>query len=510
MSEKKTGKVYLVGAGPGDPGLITWRGLEALGIADIVYVDALVEPTLVATLPAGTERVFVGKYAGNHSVPQKEIEELLIKSAKEGKTVVRLKGGDPYVFGRGGEEALSLQKAGVPFEVVPGVTAAVAASAYAGIPITHRGLSTFAVMLTAHESPDKNSEMATVPFDTLGKLKGGTFAGYMGVRTLAKVAESFISNGTDPNTPAALIERGTTGAQRKVVAPLKDLDKKAKEESIKPPALFVIGDVVSLSEEIDWFDPGPLAGKRVMVMRPASQAGHMYELLRSYGVSVIPAPSITTKGVYFEKNWKTVLEKEKDGGWLIFTSENGVRFFLAGLMKSGKDMRWFGNFKIASIGAGTKKVLAQYGLNADFQPSKYTTEYLAAELPEKIVKGETVIRVRGNPGNSKVEEAMEKAGAVSLPIQVYETLKAPLEKIVRAWVAEKQPDVISFTSGSTFTSFLEQWGDEADSLLKGGIIASIGPMTSAIIREHGYEVVIEGDPHDVNGLVESIKNYYSK
>jgi len=509
MSEKRVGKVFLVGAGPGDPGLITWRGLEALGQADVVYIDALVEPTLVGTLPEHTERFFVGKYAGHHTVPQGEIEQRMIASAKEGKTIVRLKGGDPFVFGRGGEEALALRKAGVPFEVVPGVTAAVAASAYAGIPITHRGVSTFAMLLTAHETPDQIKNKATVPFNEMAKLSGGTFAGYMGIKRLGHVVKELTENGMDKTTPAALIERGTTGLQKVATGTLETLEAVAEEKGIRPPALFVIGDVVKFSDEIDWFEPGPLAGKRVMVMRPANQAGAMYDTLRRLGAYVIPAPSIKTKGVYFEEKWKQVLTNDKSG-WLIFTSENGVRFFLAGLMKSGKDLRWLGNYKIASIGAGTQRALSGYGLAADFQPSKYTTVHLSKELVPHITKSETVIRVRGNLGDTKVEDAMTAAGGETIPLQVYETLTAPLEDIVKAWVDEKQPDVISFTSGSTFTSFLEQWGEKADELLRGGLIASIGPMTSGIIREHGYDVAIEGDPHDVNGLIDSIRKYFSE
>jgi len=312
---QQVGKVYLVGAGPGDPDLITWRGMEALGRADVVCVDALVDPTLVASLPDNIEKHYVGKHAGHHSVPQDQIQELLIRLAREGKTVVRLKGGDPFIFGRGGEEALALAEAGVPFEVVPGVTAAVAASAYAGIPITHRCLATFALMLTAHETPDKDSNGATVPWDDLARLSGGTLAGYMGVKTLPKVVDRLVTGGMNPATPGAVIERGTTGGQKVVTAPLSRLPEEAMKAGIKPPALFVIGDVVSLKEKIGWFDPGPLAGKRVMVTRPTNQAGPMYEKLRRLGASVIPAPTIYVEGRYVEAAWKRMLARQDRGGW---------------------------------------------------------------------------------------------------------------------------------------------------------------------------------------------------
>ncbi len=507
---ENVGKVYLVGAGPGDPGLITWRGIEVLGLADVVCIDQLVDPTIIATLPSDVERYFVGKYAGNHTLPQNEIEDIMIKLAKDGKNVVRLKGGDPFVFGRGGEEAIALKNAGIPFEVVPGVTSAVAAAAYAGIPITQRELSTFAMLLTAHESPDKEESAATVPYEQLAKLEGGTFAGYMGVKTLPRIAGGLIKNGMDKDIPAALIERGTTGAQKTVISTLENLAEDGKKAGIKPPAMFVIGDVVGLSEKIDWFDPGPLAGKRVMVMRPADQATHYYDRLRKLGASVIPAPSIWTKENFHSIEWAKVLEiGNETSGWIVFTSENGVRYFFNHLFKMGCDIRWMGSWKIAAIGLNTEKALKKFALRADFIPSKSTSLVLAEEFPELLKEEDFVIRVRGNLGDQKIEKAINESGSKAISLEVYETVTSKLDETVRAWVAQAPIDILTFTSGSTFISFIEQWGDEGREMLKSVPIASIGPATSAIIREAGYEIAVQAEVYNIDGLAEALVKYFN-
>jgi len=499
-----SGKVFLVGAGPGDPGLITKRGFDLLHSADAVCVDALVDPSLLAGLPPEVETWYVGKQAGHHTLPQREIEALLIRLAGEGKRVVRLKGGDPFVFGRGGEEALALAAAGIPFEVVPGVTAAVAACAYAGIPITHRALSTFAVLLTAHESPDKEDSDAQLPYDTLARLTGGTFAGYMGVRTLPAVVKRLLEGGMNPDTPAALIERGTMGAQRVVQAPLVSIAETAIAENVQPPALFVIGEVVTLADRIKWFHPGPLAGVRVMVTRPVHQLLTLTAPLQKLGATVIPAPSIQVSPRFVDASWKKLIARSGHSGWLVFTSENGVQFFFTGLKRAGKDLRWTGSFRIAAIGSGTRRALEEHGLIPDFVPSRATTAALAEELSPLLKQGEWVVRVRGNLGDTTVEKAIAQAGAEVQSVHVYETGPAPLDDLVQAWVDAQPPDVITFTSGSTFTSFLEQWGERADLLLRQAKVVSIGPFTSEIIRTARYEVTAEADPHDTEGLVAAI------
>ena len=297
MESGECGKVYLIGAGPGDPRLITFRALELLTRSDVVCFDALVDPTIIASLPGKIERFYVGKRAGVHSMSQQEIEQLLITLARAGKTVARLKGGDPFVFGRGGEEALALRKAGVSFEIVPGVTAATAVTAYAGIPLTHRGMATWTILFTAHEAGGKDPEVQ-LPFNRLAALGQGTLAGYMGIRQVKTLCGQLIDGGMNPATPAAVIERGTTPAQRIVTATIETLEEEVKHSGIKPPGLIVVGETIRLRNALDWYSKGPLAGKRVLVTRPASQAGKMYEQLRELGASVVPAPSILVENHY--------------------------------------------------------------------------------------------------------------------------------------------------------------------------------------------------------------------
>ncbi len=504
MPEKKYGKVYLVGAGPGNPGLITYRAMEVLASCDAVCYDALVDPTLVVTLPAHIERHFVGKRAGQHSMPQPEIEALLVKLAKEGKTVARLKGGDPFVFGRGGEEALALSREGISFEVVPGVTAAVAASAYAGIPLTHRGKATYATLLTAHETSDKK-EGLEVPYDKLAQFSGNTLAGYMGMGKLPGIIEELIANGMSPDTPSAVIEWGTTNRQKVAYAPVKSLPEEIERVGIKPPGLFVIGDVVGLAADMAWFTPGPLQGKRVLVTRPASQSGAMYNQLREMGATVVPAPSIEIRKHNDTEGWRQFSGIVEQGGWLVFTSENGVRYFAEFLFKNGFDWRALGRFKIASIGAGTANALKSIGLDADFMPSRFTTVALSAEFPPLLEAGQHVVRVRGNLGDEKVEEAVKEAGAIPLSLTVYETHTAELDDGIRAWVEQGPINAITFTSGSTVTSFVEQWGSEkAVELVKDAVVISIGPMTSRIAEEAGISVTTEAEPHTVEGILNSL------
>ncbi len=505
MSSREKGLVYLIGAGPGDPGLITVRGLQLLSSVDVVCTDALVDPALIALLPREIEVYYVGKRAGAHSVPQGEIEDLLVRLARQGKRVARLKGGDPYVFGRGGEEALALRRAGVPFQVVPGVTAAVAAGAHAGIPATHRGLSTFAVLLTAHENPGKGEEEAAVPWLEMARLTGGTIAGYMGVRNLPDVVKTLIEGGMDPATPAAVVERGTMSGQRTVRASLQELPEAVKTAGLKPPAVFMIGRTTELAGELSWRGEEPLAGLRVLVTRPAAQAARIYELLRGAGAEVVPAPSIETVSFQDEITWERLLNRPpQQQGWLVFTSENGVRFFLHDLQRHGRDLRWLGPFRIAVVGRGTLAALQELHLSADLVPEVFTGQALGEMLASEVVPGEQVVRVRGTLANDSVERALDGRGAEVVPLTVYETRTAPLRDVVRNWVDAGPLDFAVFTSGSTFKAFLEQWGEQASEHLAGTRIVSIGPVTSDVIRRAGYEVDLEAARHDVDGIVQAL------
>ena len=508
MDRGAKGRVYLVGAGPGDPGLITFRAMELLAAADAVCYDALIDPTLIATLPWEIERHYVGKRAGSHSRSQGEIEELLIKLANEGKRVVRLKGGDPYVFGRGGEEALALKKAGVACEVVPGVTAATAATAFAGIPLTHRGVSSFAVLFTAHEASDGHVD-DKLPLDKFAQLPGGTLVGYMGVGRLAYIRDTLIESGMKGGTPAAVIERGTTAAQKTVRGSLADLPELAERAGVRPPALIVIGGVADLAETLGMAGPGVLAGIRVLVTRPAMFAGRFYDLLRIYGAVVVPVPSIRSEKKFDESAWTSFREISSTGGWIVFTSEIGVRTFFELLPFADCDLRALGRFRIAALGRGTAAAIQAQGFKPDFVPGVSYTNALAEELPSSIENDAAVVRVRGNLADDKVEKALESAGAKVFPLEIYKTLTAEVDDGMRAWVNEAPIDIVTFTSGSTVRGFFEQWGPEAVKILADAKVASIGPMTSAVLRERGLEVTVEAKRYDVDGLVEAIVSWAS-
>jgi uroporphyrinogen III methyltransferase/synthase len=509
------GKVYLVGAGPGDPGLITVKGAEILKLCDAVVYDRLVPLELVVTLPGRVQRHYVGKAADRHSLPQDEINELLANLAGQGLTVVRLKGGDPFMFARGGEEALHLKDKGIPFEIVPGVTAGTAAAGYAGIPLTHRKLATFAVFLTAHEAADKAE--AQVPWEWLGQAKNGTIAGYMGVKQLPNVVKNLTGAGMDAEMPAAVIERGTTGIQKSVKGALKDLPELVKKSGIEPPALFIIGETVGLSDELGWFGGGALAGKRIMVTRPADQAGEMYALLRGAGAEVLPLPTIATSGSIDQGGWEAlkglfsggeVLEDSEP--WLVFTSENGVRYFMGQFFERGYDYRPLGRFKIAAMGSGTDRALKQHNLKADFIPSIYTSEVLAAELSDHLSDLKCrVVRVRGNLGDDRIERALESTGVEVTALQVYDTFTATWDQGMWMHFEENPPDLITFTSGSTVTGFVEILGAKKALEIAGkAVAASIGPMTTKIAIEAGITIAIEAGTHSVPGLVEAVISHF--
>ena len=508
------GKVYLVGAGPGDPGLITVRAAQLLRTCDAVVYDRLVPLELVVALPSFIERYFVGKSSDGHSLPQEEINALLVDLAQKGLKVVRLKGGDPFVFGRGGEEALYLKERGIPFEVVPGVTAGVAASAYAGIPVTHRKKSVFTIFLTAHEAADKDEPQ--IPWDWLGKVKNGSIVGYMGVNQLSSTVQALISAGLSPDTPAALVEKGTTGVQKNVVAVLKDLPELAREKEISPPALFIVGEVVTLADDLTWFGGKILAGKTALVTRPADQAGEMYAMLRGYGAEILPLPTIATSENFDAAGWdalNSIFQQSHpadDKCWLVFTSENGVRYFIHQLLKQNHDFRVLGGFSIAAVGSGTARALNKYGLKADFMPSKATTAALAAELSRHLSGSEAqVIRIRGNLGDDRVEKALQSVGAKVIPLRVYDTFTAKWDAGMWAALDEHTPDIITFTSGSTVTGFVEILGKErAKQLADNALVASIGPLTTQIATEAGIKVNIEAETHSIPELVNAIVGYY--
>ncbi len=504
----KTGKVYLVGAGPGDPGLITVRGLELLQNCDAVAYDNLVNLEFITGLSQTVEKFYVGKSAGKHALPQEEINQLLVNLAKRGLRVVRLKGGDPFVFGRGSEEALVLKKNGIEYEVVPGVTAGTAAPAYAGISLTHRNIASYTILATAHESAKQDER--PVPWEWFGGAKDSSIVAYMGVRQLKTRVKQLMDGGMNPAVKAALIERGTHGKQRVVVSTLKEIPGAAEKAGIQPPSIFLVGDVAELSRELNWFVSKPLYNVRVLVTRATAQAGEFCRFLRELGAETLALPAIKTNPAGCEVAWNKFMKKAAESGWLVFTSENGVKYFLRKLYNSGKDVRFLGNYSIAAVGSGTAKALDREMLKADFIPSKALTRTLAEELREYIKdKNVNIIRVRGNLADDSVEKILSEAGAEVIPLELYETAAPEWDNHWMEILENNLPDVITFTSGSTVEGFFKILGKEkALEIGKKSKIVSIGPVTSNIINNMGLEVDAEARIHTVPGMIDILTEYY--
>ncbi|MBU0983665.1 MAG: uroporphyrinogen-III C-methyltransferase [candidate division Zixibacteria bacterium] len=510
MGDTKTqniGTVYLIGAGPGDPELITVRALRLLREADAVVYDNLIGLELVVSLPSHVERHYVGKRAGKHALPQDQINELLVRLAREGKTVARLKGGDPFIFGRGGEEARTLHANNIPFEVVPGITAGIAAPAYAGIPCTDREAASFVTFATGHKAGDK--DLSSVDWDWMAGGHKGTLVIYMGVGELEHIVSTLIGKGMSPDTPSAMIERGTFPSQRSITAPLSGLPAKAKEFAIKAPAITIIGEVAALQPDMDWFMNMPLLGKRVMVLRPADQAEDMYASLRRLGAEVLTYPTIATDEVIDTSAWDAFGKITGDNRWLVFTSENGVRYFARQYLQRHADIRSLAHFRIAAIGAGTSRALADYHLTPDFVPLKATVASLAMEMTAELdLEGASVVRVRGNLADQTIEDALVASGATVLPQNVYRTYHPQWPEGFAGKLFEHPPEIIMFTSGSTAKGLVEMLtDDEVSSLTGNALLASIGPSTSDIIRSLGMTVAIEATTHSVPGLIDELVRY---
>jgi uroporphyrinogen III methyltransferase/synthase len=500
--------VYLVGGGPGDPDLFTLRGHQLLQKCDIVIYDKLSPLEHVISLPPHIERRYVGKQAGDHSLPQDQINQLLVDQARAGKTVVRLKGGDPLTFGRGGEEASFLRQHGIPFEIVPGVTAGSGTLAYAGIPNTDRRCASGVLFVTGHAGTHVDS---SVDWEWVARAKHTTVVIYMGVKELPNIVEKLKAGGMPPDTPAAIIERGTRSDQRVLKSTLASLPNDSEENNVRPPALFVLGDVVSLTDELQWYRKKPLADKRVLITRPADQADEIYSRLRELGAGVIALPTIATRAHLDPDGWKAVPKGEERQPWLVVTSENGVRYFAQQFVEHFGDVRKLAPFRIAAVGFGTARALEQYQLKAEFVPTKATTSSLAAELTDYAnLQGVPVVRVRGNLGDDAVENLLEAAGARVVPLQVYETYKPTWPPEMKRDVLASPPDIIMFTSGSSSEGFVANVSKDELSRFQNCTIVSIGPMTSKVIRSQGLPVTVEATTHSVPGAIDALLEYVSQ
>ncbi|MEZ5358072.1 MAG: uroporphyrinogen-III C-methyltransferase [Candidatus Zixiibacteriota bacterium] len=508
MIDPTPGTVYLIGAGPGDPGLITVRGKQLLESCDAVVYDNLVCPQLIVTLPETTEVFYVGKRAGNHPVPQDKINEMLCKLAKEGKNVARLKGSDPLIFGRGGEEAKYLREHGIKFEIINGVTSGIAGPAYCGIPCTDRERASSVLFVTGHKASDKLK--TSVPWDWVAQTKNGTVVIYMGVNQIAEIVKQLTEYGMDASLPAAIVERGTFPSQRVFTTTLSELPRVAEENKVVPPALFVLGHVVDLQPYLSWFTDRPLFGLRVMVTRSAQQAGDLYERLRRLGAEPMPYPTISIDTFEDPRNWNKVAAIESEKKWIVFTSENGVRCFFAKLRDHFDDIRRLGGFKIAAIGVGTAKMLEEYHLKADFVPSKAIVDVLTKEMAEQLdLDGATIVRVRGNLADDILEKTLPAHGAEIIPLTVYRTYHPMWPDGLKEKVIEYPPHAILFTSGSTLEGLYHNLTEEeAKIVLKDAKIFSIGPKMSVRLKEHNLELTREAKVHTVEGLIDELLDYY--
>jgi len=506
----KIGTVYLVGAGPGDPELITLRGARLLGECDAVVYDNLVPDELIITLPTNVERRYVGKKASHHSLPQDQINQLLVDLARAGKNVVRLKGGDPFVFGRGGEEAAFLSDNGVPFEIVPGITSGIAGPAYAGIPCTDRNSASSVTFLTGHKADDKDE--SDVDWSWVAQAKNSTLVIYMGVTELEQNVEKLIANGLASDTPAAAIERGTLSSQRLLVTKLDQLPTRCKAARFMPPVVFVIGEVARLHEKITWFQKKPLSGLRVMVCRPADQAGWVYRSLRDFGAEVIPLPTIATSEHHDPAAWGKLRDLKAANRWLVFTSENGVRYFMRQWREQIGDVRKLADYRVAAVGFGTARALGVHAIEPDFIPTKATTAEFAKQMADQLdLQQTTVVRVRGNLGDDRVEKTIADTGADVIRLRTYDTFFADWSDEAKEKLLGNPPDVILFTSGSTAEGFAAHLhGESLKQVVENAFVVSIGPSTSKVIEFQGMRVDLEAQTHSIPAMIDELVTYHVK
>jgi uroporphyrinogen III methyltransferase/synthase len=488
--------VYLVGAGPGDPGLMTARSLQLIASADAVYYDRLIPPGALDGAREDAELVYVGKQPGVPSVPQDEIAARLVEAGRAGKSVVRLKGGDPFVFGRGGEEGEALREAGVEFEVVPGVTAGVAATAYAGIPVTHRDDASAVAFVTGHEDPEK--EESALDWAALARFPG-TLVFYMGVKRLDENAAALIEAGRDPGEPAAAIERGTWPGQRTVTATLGTIAETVAHEEIEAPALIVVGEVARRREQLEWLEHRPLHGRRVVVTRARAQASGLAATLRGLGAEVVELPAIRIESRIETEEVQKVAGALGIYELVCLTSPNGVRLLFEALEAAGLDARALAGVTVAAIGPGTARALAARGVLADVVPERFVAEGLIEALEDEEVSGARVLVARAAEARDVLPDALRERGAEVDVVALYETVREqPGDDEVEA---AQSADYVTFTSSSTVTNLTEALGDRFP---KQARIVSIGPITSETIRAAGLEVDVEAERHDVDGLLSAL------
>ena len=504
MADKKPkGKCCLVGAGPGDLGLVTLRAKECIEQAEVIVYDYLCNPEMLKWAPENAEIIYAGKKAGAHTLTQEEINALLVEKALAGKNVVRLKGGDPFVFGRGAEEAQALAAARVPFVVVPGITSAIAGPAYAGIPVTHRGKNSHVTFLTGHEDPEKAE--SSIDFGALARL-GGTQVMLMGVERIESIAREMLAKGMRRDLPVALIRWATTGRQETLVGTLENIAERVATSGFTAPAVAVFGEVVALREQLNWFEDRPLSGKRIVVTRTRTQAGVLSEELRALGADVIELPTIRIEPPNDLRAFAELVQEAHAYDWIVFTSPNGVTAFFDLFYKLYDDAREIGGARIAAIGAATAQRIKEFRLHVDLQPEEFVAEALVREFrKEGGVENLRILLARAEKARDLLPKELSALGAIVDEGFAYRTVPETRDETgARRRLLEEGADLITFTSSSTVENFLAlglPWPARMQ-------VASIGPVTSKTARDRGLTVAVEARRHDIPGLVEAVRKFF--
>lgn len=502
------GKVYLVGAGPGDPELISVKGLRCIAEADVLIYDYLAAEALLEHARPECERIYVGKKGGDHTLPQEGINDLLVKHAAAGRVVTRLKGGDPFIFGRGGEEAEVVVAAGIDFEVVPGITSAIAAAAYAGIPLTHRQFTSTVAFVTGHEDPTKPES----DIDWASLARGiGTLVFFMGVKNLPNIVRQLKHHGRSGDTPVALVRWGTTPRQKTVTGTLDTIVERAAQAGMKAPAITVVGQVVSLRDTLQWFEHRPLLGKRIVVTRARAQASDLVLRLRQLGAECIQCPAIE---VAPPESWQALddaIDGLKHYDWIAFTSVNGVHFFFDRLFLRGLDVRALGHLRTAVIGPATAQALRRYGLKADILPETYQAESVVAAFATLAMQGRSVLLPRAAQAREILPKELRRLGATVNEVPAYRTLQTIGQfNVVVDDLNAGRIDMVTFTSSSTVRNFAALLPTaQAASTINKADVACIGPITADTARDMGIRVDLVSEEFTIDGLCRAIIEFYS-
>ena len=505
MSKSQTGKVYLVGAGPGDLGLVTLRAKECIESADVIVYDHLANPEMLGWAREDAEVIYAGKEPGKSQLSQQEISALLIERARQGKQVVRLKGGDPFVFGRGAEEAQAIADAGTSFEIVPGITSAIAGPAYAGIPMTHRAHNSHVTFFTGHEDPAKPE--SAIDYAALAKL-GGTQVMMMGVERLGSITREMLKQGVRSDLPVALVRAATTGQQKTLTGTLSDIAQKAVANDFKAPAVAVFGDVVTLRDDLNWYEKRPLLGKRIVVTRTRKQASALSNKLRALGAHVIELPTIRIESPTNLREFAELVQDAHLYDWIVFTSANGVEAFFDIFFKLYNDMREIGGARIAAIGPATAQRVKDFHLHVDVQPEEFVSEALAREFKKLgSIENLRILLVRAEKARDTLPKELSAQGGIVDEGFAYRIAPETRDTSgAQRQLTEDGADLITFTSSSTVENFMAlglPWP-------KGMRIASIGPITSKTVRDQGLKVDVEARRHDIDGLVQAVRELFAE